>query len=113
MLGFSDCSKRLAYSKGLTGVPETTYPPPEPSRVDICISCDYPTVGKDIEERHGVVHKHLTSSVMVRSALIYYLVPLAEFGKPRSADPALGREVWVWLEEQVKIFEESNWVRNG
>ncbi|KAF9647013.1 NAD(P)-binding protein [Thelephora ganbajun] len=41
-----------------------------------------------------------------------YLVPLARFSKPRSNDPVLGRELWEWFEEQVKIFEESNWVWN-
>jgi len=39
-----------------------------------------------------------------------YLVPLARFGEPRSNDPALGRELWEWFEEQVKVFEGSNWM---
>ena len=41
-----------------------------------------------------------------------YLIPLAKFGEPRSNDPVLGQELWEWLEEQVKIFEGSNWVRD-
>ena len=31
-----------------------------------------------------------------------YLVPWARVGTPRSNDPALGKELWTWLEEQVE-----------
>jgi len=40
-----------------------------------------------------------------------YMVPFAKFGEPRSNDPVLGGELWEWFEEQIKIFEGSDWVQ--
>ena len=49
-------------------------------------------------------------SVTMANLSFQYLIPLARFGEPRSNDPVLGRELWEWFEEQVKIFEGSNWM---
>ena len=40
-----------------------------------------------------------------------YLVPWARVGNPRSNDPALGRELWTWLEEQVEGREYLTTIR--
>ena len=40
-----------------------------------------------------------------------YLTQWARVGTPRSNDPALGMELWKWLEEQVEGRECLNTIR--